>query len=549
MGLAMAALLTVATARADQGAFSGVVEINTINVDVMATRHGNPVTNLRKSDFEVYEDGVRQDIANFAKVVDGSVYLNAAGHAVSDARDVRFRRHIALIFDMNFVEKPWLARALKATRQFVISRGGNDVDWSVVVIGSEPQVLVPFTADTKPVLAALDRIAEEPGFRLLHNFDESLIFDPLGTELMGRELRLRSEFKANKFQERLSDLANREFAMKNIEVYTSLARGLVDIFRNYASTPGKKACILVTGNMDLNRRPAPQYNHMAPNSTPFLRHGFDTFFATYLHIVADLWKEIERTANTSGFRIYAANALGLEQPLPYFTAENPGSETPNSTIRNARWEDLSRMLTDATGGTYFNANSVAPALETVDQELKTYYSLAFTAKHPRDNSYHKIEVKVRRPGIKLRYRKGLYNLSPETLLAEQMVSPASFPKVGGALPTMVRVKSHLNGPDVEVTATVATPVRDLTFLPKGDHSVCDLDIYMAVYNKRGNILNLKREQQTVEVPSDVLKSAGNSPFRYAMKFKLPKASYTVAMAVYDKVGGTSGLANAPVLAQ
>ncbi len=56
----------------DPPSFTEVVEINVVNVDVRVTdANGKPITGLRKRDFELFEDGKRIDISNFAAVVAG----------------------------------------------------------------------------------------------------------------------------------------------------------------------------------------------------------------------------------------------------------------------------------------------------------------------------------------------------------------------------------------------------------------------------------------------------------------------------------------------
>ncbi len=545
-----------------QHAFTGTVEVNTVNVDVMVTHRGSPVTDLTKNDFVVLEDGVPQQITNFAKVVDGSVYLGGTANpkkVIKDTTDVRFRRHIALVFDMNFVTKPWLHRAVQSIRKFVLQRGGKDVDWAVVLIELEPRVLLPFTSNIKQVLGALDAVDHQPGYRLLHGFDQSLVFDPMGYQLVSgkhptngiSDYFKRQSDVMEDFKDKLANYANREFAMKNIEVYNSLARGLLDIFRAYAAMPGKKACFLVTGNMDLTRRSSPLSNLYPENTEPALRQGFDTVLATYVSLAHDLWREIERSANTAGFRIYVSNAEGLQTPLTDVSASSSTGPGASTTFTQSDLEGLGRMLTDATGGEYFNMNATAPALKIVDHELKTYYSLAYRANHGHDDKFHKITVKVNRRGLKLRYRTGFYDLGPESLVISQMESPATFPKTGGGLPTTVRVSAHPKAGKINVKATVLTPVRMLTFLPKDEKtSVADADVLMAVYNANGTITSFKREHQTVTVPTNLLSKIGQSkvPFSYSMTFTVPvTGQYTVAMAIYDQNAQVYGLAHAQVL--
>src|SRR4030095_14766439 len=49
--------------------FGEIVEVNVVNVDIYATdKSGNRVTDLRKGDFQVFEDGKPVEISNFELV-------------------------------------------------------------------------------------------------------------------------------------------------------------------------------------------------------------------------------------------------------------------------------------------------------------------------------------------------------------------------------------------------------------------------------------------------------------------------------------------------
>jgi len=543
--------LAPGTAAAQEGSFSGIVEVNTINVDVMVTHRGEPVTNLTVDEFEIYEDGARQKITNFAKVVDGVVHFGMGaeqGETIEDAKDLRFRRHVALVFDLNFVEKPYLARAVKSIAAYVKENASRDVDWSVVAVGAEPVVLVPFTADMDKVLAGLEAVRGLPTYRLAHSIDTDVLHDPLGTSLVYRSLSERLSPDQAAQQAAFAHYRERSLTNRSVQVYMVLARGLVDIFRNMANAPGKKSCLLITGNMTFNPRMSILANSTQQTYPPSTQRGFDPQLASANAFINELWQAIIRYANTAGFRLYAVNAMTLEESSDYLDASNRNVGGPLPSANDYDWESLPRMLAEQTGGRYMNTNTVVPAIEAMDREIRTYYSLAFQAQHGHDNTYHKIKVKVKRSGLKVRYRPGLFDFDPEVLLAQQMASPAQFDKVGGNLPLVVQVDTKRTGGQLQIAATAITPLSQLTFIPGGQGEQGDVAVFLAVYDDKGNILDLKRQEQSLKIPAKALSKAGDYPFKYTMKFTLPEGSYTVAMALFDKASGNSGLANARVLA-
>jgi VWFA-related protein len=69
---------------------------------------------------------------------------------------------------------------------------------------------------------------------------------------------------------------------------------------------------------------------------------------------------------------------------------------------------LKRIAAD-TGGQFFSPDKVAELIKVfaeIAQELKNHYLLAYSPKRPPDNTYRKIELKVKRDNVEVRVRKG-----------------------------------------------------------------------------------------------------------------------------------------------
>jgi len=549
MVVVLGAAGAVAAGEQDHGSrtFGGTVEVTTVNVDVMVTRGERPVIGLTPDDFVILEDGEPREITNFARVVGGGVYTEGSEQPMPDARDVRFRRHVAIVFDLNFIEKPNVYRAVKTLRRFITDRAGEDVDWSVAVVGSSAEILLPFTSDLGRVDEALDAVTTKPTYRALHQIDQSLFADPLHLAVTSNELPANSLLEGpGSDPQGLANFATREQAFRSLQPYMILARGLTDIFRAYATVEGKKACLLVTGKMVLNPSPGRVATSTVQTYPPMPQHGFDPITASVLDRVNEIWDVVVKIANAAGFRIYAANAMGLDDPMLYHDAASRWAGTARPSDSAADWETLPRMLADGTGGRYMTANTIRPALELVDTEMKTYYSLAFQPPHGHDGKYHTITVRLRDGKGTVRYRRGYYDFAPEAVLADQLLTPASFPKTGGDLPLAVRIDAREEDGQLDVSATAVTTVDRLTFVPVTAGYAGDVDIWLAVYGPDGQVRSVQKKTQHFEVPREAFEAAMEQPFAYTMRFTLPAGRYTVAMAIADRNGGATGLAHAPV---
>jgi Ca-activated chloride channel family protein len=102
-------------------------------------------------------------------------------------------------------------------------------------------------------------------------------------------------------------------------------------------------------------------------------------------------------------------AIGLESE--YFNGARQVRSRPDRGLKR---------LADETGGGYFElkkTDELAPTFTRVAQELHSQYTLGFTPS-VLDGKEHKLEVKMRKPGLNARARKS-YVASPERLTNTQ----------------------------------------------------------------------------------------------------------------------------------
>jgi VWFA-related protein len=119
-----------------------------------------------------------------------------------------------------------------------------------------------------------------------------------------------------------------------------------------------------------------------------------------------------RASLSSNAAVYYVDAYGLMGPS-VFRADAPANPPPqDSGVLTAKpifgvtggWN-----LADATGGSTFeDSNDLRLGLDLMETESRAYYLLGYQPEGPFDRKWHKIEVKVSRPGVTLRARRGYY---------------------------------------------------------------------------------------------------------------------------------------------
>ena len=112
---------------------------------------------------------------------------------------------------------------------------------------------------------------------------------------------------------------------------------------------------------------------------------------------------------------------------------------PRGLDMNFRPSDILHSLADETGGKQISNNEPAMALREVVKNASAFYLLGYSsAKNPADGKYHKIEVKVKRPGVEVRARSGYFapSLTAVDEARKKAEADAPPPEISKALSTL-----------------------------------------------------------------------------------------------------------------
>jgi VWFA-related protein len=153
----------------------GTIRVSTelVLVNVVARdKKGNPIRDLKKDDFTLYEDGKKQEISSFDfEVVDQ--LQNFAGPTVTGAApgtpgtllhsskkapptlDARDRRLILLFFDFSAMEPEQVDRSVDAARKFIQTKMQPADLVAMVSLATNMHVDCDFTDDRKKLLDVL----------------------------------------------------------------------------------------------------------------------------------------------------------------------------------------------------------------------------------------------------------------------------------------------------------------------------------------------------------------------------------------------------------
>lgn len=140
---------------------------------------------------------------------------------------------------------------------------------------------------------------------------------------------------------------------------------------------------------------------------------------------SDEWlQQAIRDANANNVTIYSLDPRGLDM--------------------NLRHSDVLLALAAQTGGKQFSNNYPAAALKEIVRNASAFYLLSYvSAKNPADGKFHKIAVRVKRPGVEVKARTGYFapSLADMDAAAKKAAANTPPPEISKALAPLVDVPS------------------------------------------------------------------------------------------------------------
>jgi len=511
-------------------------EVEYVEVDALVTNEqGRFVPGLRKDDFQIFEDGKPQTIANFAVVEIPMEKSERPGVAepdvLSNERPFAGRIYTMILDDLHTA--PSRAPRVKAAARRFIERhlAANDL-MAVVHTGGREHASQDFTSSKRLLLAAVDRF--------------------MGLKLESAAIARNEEFfrGAGAGGAAIADPFDSERGFNA----RSTIRGLRTVAEWLGGVRGRRKTILfISEGIDYD-----------------ITDPFNNRSAT---AVLDEMRDAIAAATRSNVSIYTVDPRGLtsgaddtieigifadQVPNTYQgDRDTPSQPQPRAAIGtgNLRTElqlsqDSLRTLADETNGfAAVNANDFASVFDRIVSDSSSYYVLAYyPPSTKRDGKFHRIEVRTSRPGLRVRARRGY--AAPKG--NSQM--PPGVTDNGGASPVVLRALNsplQTNGltmqmfaapfqgtaPNASVLMGIELRGRDLT-LDGGKRVELSYVAINASGETRGDT-----DSFTLTLQPDVKAHVGQTGLRVLRRFDLPPGRYQLRVAAHDVAGARVGSVN------
>lgn len=502
-------------------------EVNYVEVDArVVDDNGAFIATLAEGDFQVLEDGQPQKVSVFSLVnipveraqrplfasrpIEPDVHSNVSG--------LNGRVYLIVLDDLH-TQALLSQQTRNAARAFVERYMGiNDVA-AVVHTSGRSDAAQEFTSNTRLLVAAIDKF-------------------------MGRKLRSAVLNKMDSVQTGIPgeppadmDASERGLNARNtLDALGNLARVMEGVRGR------RKALVLFSEGIDYDIH------------DPFTNRDATTIIDSTQSAVA--------AATRANVAFYGVDVRGLgagfetQSEIQSFPADASLGLT-NSALHNETrlGQDSLRVLSEETGGfAVVNTNDVAGAFDRLVQENSSYYLLGYYSSNDRrDGRFRKIEVKVNRPGVTVRARRGYVaprgraqtaklagpNEASEEL-REAMSSP--IPVAGLVMATTASVfKGADNKGAVVMSTTIAA--RDLSLVEKNGTFNNDLEVAYVAVDQNGKVFSGDRNTLTMNLKPDTVTRLRAGGFRVISTMELPPGRYQVRIAAREGNTRRSGSLN------
>lgn len=100
----------------------------------------------------------------------------------------------------------------------------------------------------------------------------------------------------------------------------------------------------------------------------------------------------------------------------------------DAAAADAGFETLETMASETDGLSIANAGALEAGLRRIASESGTYYLITYRSPKKTDSRFHDIQLRVKRPDVKVRTRRGYWALSPDDLLRAEVLALADTPR-------------------------------------------------------------------------------------------------------------------------
>ncbi len=583
-------------------AFGETVEVNVVNVDVYATdKSGNRVTDLKKGDFQLLEDGKPVEITNFELMQDRPAGTEATASSPTPATvaitasSPEEAWKLVILFDNSNLDPSSRARAVRQLREFLA--GGLAPEDQVMIVTQDlsPRVRIPFTGDRAALARTLDEIGRLAAQGIALDRERRQAFDAI---ISVQEDALIDP-EPSPCPQNIAAPAHTFAAARRQEVRRSLA-GLTMMVNSLSGVPGRKAVLHVSDGLPLTpgeelfqflveicggggtagigsvpmpgsysgggdeepgqggRPGASMVGGRSRDLDPLAVYdarslGPQAYQAAsqgpldaQSYSVAKELQTLAAHANAQRVTLYTLQASGLQAPDASAAGMGPADRlfqfpAIGAALRASNRDSLQLLADDTGGRSILDTNNFLPDLSRLRQDFESYYSLGYAPTHNGDGREHQIEVKSKRPGVRLRYRQSYRDKPVLEKAVDRTLAALLYGFEDNPLQITVELGEQTPGPagSFNVPVRLRIPLFKLAILNRETLFEGNLRLLLATRGDDGRTSPVRQISVPLQIPRKEVLTAMGQFYVYTLTLQLPAGEQRVAIAVRDELAATT----------
>lgn len=551
-----------------------VIRITTqlVQTDVVVTDKNDQIINdLKLDDFEVYDNGKRQELqfmefvsADSGRRSEGTrpsllnvspkanpTVVEQAGNTGVSAADLK--RVFAFVVDDLTMQAADLPSVRKMLLDFVDNKMRDGDLVAIVRVVGGTGLLQQFTSDRQLLRRAVTSI------RLLaHPLSTSEAPDPgvidartakaavTGTEAGASiDSPITSAPESPEIYSSTDDLVRYNRSLATIITANGVLDGLKLI-------PGHKNLVLITEGIPIFEVAGPGTTYA--NTSSVLGQLTDNAFRAGVAISSMDPRGLRATPGVKGFQATPAkSAMGggmtagsLEEDASF----GKGDAGTNSALGGMLAGALDHMglstVAGYTGGVaVFNTNDFESGLNKILARSSGYYNLAYKPGEKFDNKFHKLEVKVRRSGTRV-YSHTRFVAREDTVTGpvtkeEEVTAAAASPlaKTDIAINPSIAIRLQPVKASIDVHMLIGANKLHFTETPTGTYQV-SFDVVAFIFNQMGKRYGGLSETVNLNLSPDDYHRALKEGLGYSASTEVPPGYYQVRAVVREASSGNIG---------
>jgi VWFA-related protein len=526
------AAAVVATATGPQqgdqavGRFVDRSDVAVVSFEVTVHRKEDFIKDLTRDDFEVFHDGQRVELSNFASYtrpsIDGPLERTATPSKGDTPTAVTARTaeptNLCLFLDNENITPASRAHILVPLQEFARKRLAAGDRVMVVTYEHRPRIVQALTSDPERVVEALGTLNSYLGNRLLS----------------GPERASVSEFGSvsDRFGSMSQGIVDEQWFQ-----LCNTTRAIRSVIISMAGLPGRKALVYISDGLP-----------MQPGAELFEGKPYRPWRGGGRAFLGDLdgrsqFSEVATVAAASGVTIHAVDARGLIAPPCNADQRLPGPDGWTWLYVHNYQEPL-RQMTEQTGGTaVLGNNDYADGFARISSELSTYYLLGYALPPRREGAIHDVEVQLKRAGTyQLNYRRRFVEKSLPMLFDERVEAGLNLDLDDNPLGvTAVLGAPTRSEKSWQVPVKVAFPIDRVALLPIGNDLVGRVTVQF-VTNRNGRRSEMTTQEHEIRVPKADYETAKTSNWPITASLLVNPGPYRLSVGVRDEATSLAGFA-------